>query len=69
MNIFKLFGLIIVLFILLIGIGLIFTNYFDNIPKNIRIVLGFLLVVYGSFRFVGIIIKQKKQSDENTSDE
>jgi Kef-type K+ transport system membrane component KefB len=69
MNIFKLFGLIIVLFILLIGIGLMFTNYFDNIPKNIRIVVGFLLVVYGSFRFVSIIIKQKKQSDEKTSDE
>jgi hypothetical protein len=69
MNIFKLFGLIIVLFILLIGIGLMFTNYFDNIPKNIRIVLGLLLVLYGSFRFVSIIIKQKKQSDEKTSDE
>jgi hypothetical protein len=67
MNIFKLFGLIIVLFILLIGIGLIFTNYFDNIPKNIRIVLGILLLVYGSFRLVNIIIKLKNQSDEDTS--
>jgi ascorbate-specific PTS system EIIC-type component UlaA len=69
MNIFKLFGLIIVVLILLTGIVLLFSSYFEYIPKNIRIVLGFLLISYGSFRLVNIIIKSKKQSDEDTSNE
>jgi hypothetical protein len=67
MNIFKLFGLIIVVLILLTGIILVFSSYFDYIPKNIKIVMGFLLISYGSFRLVNIIIKSKKQSDENTT--
>lgn len=67
MNIFKLFGLIIVVLILLTGLILIFSSYFDYVPKNIRIVMGFLLIAYGSFRLANIIIKQKKQSDEDTT--
>ena len=67
MNIFKLFGLIIVLLILLTGLVLIFSSYFDYVPKNIRIVMGFLIIAYGSFRLVNIIIKLKNQSDEDTS--
>jgi len=67
MNILKLFGLIIVLLILLTGLVLIFSSHFDYMPKNIRIVMGFLLIAYGSFRLVNMIIKLKNQSDEDTS--
>jgi hypothetical protein len=69
MNIYKLFGLIIVVFILLMGLFLIFSTYFDYMPKNIRIVLGLFLIVYGVFRFVNIIIGLKKQNNEDTTDE
>ncbi len=66
MNIYRLFGLIIVVLILLTGIFLIFSNYFNYIPKNIKIVLSFLIISYGSFRLVNIIHKQKESDEDAT---
>lgn len=62
--IYAAFGLIIVVFIVLLGISLLVFDYFDYIDKNIKIVIAFLITSYGLFRLVNIYYKNKKQSDE-----
>lgn len=64
-NFYWWFGLIIVSLILLLGILLIFSNYFVYVPINYRIIFGGLIISYGAFRLVGIILKSKKQDDED----
>jgi hypothetical protein len=64
-NFYKLFGIFIVVLILLMGLFLLFSPYFENISFNYRIIFAFLIISYGSFRLVGIILKSRQEKDEN----
>jgi hypothetical protein len=64
LNFYKLFGIIIVVLILLMGLFLLFSPYFENIPFNYRIIFALLIISYGSFRLIGIILKTKNDKDE-----
>ena len=67
-NFYRLFGLVIVILIILIGLFLLFAPYFEYIPFNYRIIFAFLIISYGSFRLVGIILKSKQEKNENEED-
>ncbi len=46
------------------GLFLLFSPYFENIPFNYRIIFALLIISYGSFRLIGIILKTKNDKDE-----
>jgi membrane protease YdiL (CAAX protease family) len=61
----RIFSFIVVGFFIILGLFLVFSDYFSYIPRNYRIIFAFLLVAYGSFRFVTILNKPKKETDED----
>ena len=54
------FGFIFVAFFIVLGILLIFTDYFSYIPKNIRIVFAAIIILYGAFRLLTLLYKAKQ---------
>jgi len=69
MNVTKLieyFGIAVAVAFIGMGLFLVTTNAFSNLPSNYKIVFSSLLIAYGGFRLISIIlnIKSKKQ-DEN----
>jgi hypothetical protein len=62
------FGLLIVILLIILGFYIIFSKYFEYIPSNFRFVMGFFIIAYGAFRLVNIIVKSKKNDDENDED-
>jgi hypothetical protein len=63
-----LFGVLVVILLITLGFVIIFSNYFEYIPSNFRFVIGFLIIAYGAFRLVNIIIKSKREIDEDDED-
>jgi hypothetical protein len=59
------FSVLIVSLIILLGIFLFISDFFKNVPTNIRIVIATFIISYGSFRLVMIFSKLKKRNDEN----
>ena len=49
-RIVAIFGIIIVVLFLILGVLLIFSEMFEYIPKNFRVIIGVLLILYGAFR-------------------
>ncbi len=43
---------------------LVFSNYFDYLPLNFRIIFAVLMVSYAAFRIVAIINNSKNQNHE-----
>ena len=62
------FSLLIIILILLLGLILVFSDFFKNVPTNIRIVIGAFIISYGGFRLVNIINKFKKSNNENENE-
>ena len=53
------------LFIFL-GFAIVFTNLFpDYIPSQFKIMMGIVFVLYGAFRIVTTIFKQRKREEES----
>jgi uncharacterized membrane protein len=61
----KYFSFFVIALFIILGLMLVFSNYFEYLPLNFRIIFAVLLVAYGSFRFVSIIFKPKDTDDEN----
>jgi len=60
------FGYVMVLFYLVLGLGFLLTNIFQEfIAGNWRIILGILLILYSIFRAFRIYKKVKEIKDEN----
>ena len=61
------FGYVMVLFYLVLGLGFLLTNIFQEfIPTgNLRTALGILLILYSIFRAFRIYKKVKEIKDEN----
>jgi len=59
------FGLFTVGVFIILGIVLLVTDYFDNIPFNYRIIFSILLISYGVFRFISILVKPKSYENED----
>ena len=68
-KIYKWFGIIVVALILILGLAVLFTKYFANIPVNIRIILAIFILSYGAYRLVNIWNKSKKRDHENDKDQ
>ncbi len=49
-KIITLFGIIIVILFIVLGILVIFSDMFYYIPKSYRIIIGVLLMLYGAYR-------------------
>jgi len=60
----RIFGFIFVAFFLVLGILLIFTDYFSYIPQNIRIVFAGILILYGAFRLLTLVNKYKQSEGD-----
>ena len=61
---YRIFGLIVVLLMIALGAYLLFGDYFDYIPWNMRIAFALLLLSVGAFRIVNIVLKYKREKDE-----
>lgn len=46
-----------------LGIVLLLTGFFPNIPKNIKFVFAFFFIAYGLFRFVRIWTKSNESNE------
>jgi hypothetical protein len=63
-NLYKYFSISIVVIFLMLGAVVIFTNYFDTMPKNFRYILGFFIIAYSLFRLINILGNSKKDEEE-----
>lgn len=63
-NISKLFGIIVVILILVLGIVVATSQYFEYIPKNYRLIFSFFIIAYAAFRLVTIYNKPKYNKNE-----
>jgi hypothetical protein len=59
------FSIFIVLLIISLGIILFVSDFFRNVPVNIRLIIATFIISYGGFRLVMIYVKSKKSDDEN----
>jgi hypothetical protein len=62
-KILKGFGIIVVVLIMVLGIIVATSAYFQGIPKNYRFVFSFFIISYAAFRLVTIF--NKSRDDEN----
>jgi hypothetical protein len=62
---YQIFGLLVVILLVILGIYVLFSKQFEYIPSNFRFVIGFFIIAYGAFRLVNIIVKSKRNDDEN----
>ncbi len=53
------FGILIVALFYVLGIFVIFSHMFAYIPMNYRVIIGILLMLYGTFRLVLIYNKSR----------
>ena len=62
-------GLSIALAFIGMGIFIITTKMFDNLPMNYKVVFSSLLIAYGAFRLIAILLRIKdRRNDENSED-
>jgi len=72
MNITKIieyFGLAVALTFIGLGIFVISSNVFNNLPANYKIIFSSLLIAYGGFRLVAIILKIKSRKEYENDEE
>ena len=62
-KILKYFGIIVVILIMVLGIIVATSSYFQSIPKNYRFVFSFFIIAYAAFRLINIF--NKSRDDEN----
>jgi hypothetical protein len=60
------FGLFTMTVFIILGFLLLFSDYFTYIPKNYRIIFAAIIIAYGLFRFISIILKPKPSEDEDS---
>ena len=71
MNISKLleyFGLLVAGAFIGMGIFVLATNTFDNLPTNYKLIFASLLIAYGGFRLVSIFIKMRTRKNYEDED-
>jgi uncharacterized membrane protein len=61
---YQIFGLIVVLLMIVLGLFLVFSDYFDYLGWNVRIAFALLMFSVGGFRIVNIVLKFKRQKEE-----
>jgi len=59
------FGILVVICLLVLGLSILFSSYFQYIPSNFRFMIGFFIIAYGAFRLVNTIIKYKNERNED----
>lgn len=63
-KILKIFGIIVVILILVLGIIVASSRYFQDIPKNYRFVFSFFIISYAIFRLVNIFNNSRDNENE-----
>lgn len=61
-KIINIFTLMIAITFLCLGIYLISFDAFGNIPQNYKLIFGSIIIAYGAFRAVMVILKMKEQA-------
>jgi uncharacterized membrane protein HdeD (DUF308 family) len=59
------FGVLVVICLLILGVMILFSSYFQYIPSNFRFIIGFFIIAYGAFRIVNIVVKSKQKKYED----
>jgi hypothetical protein len=62
-DIMNIFGLFMALIYVGLGLYLLFTPYFPDIPKTVRMTFCIFFIMYGIFRFVRVYLKYKNDRD------
>lgn len=66
MKFLDIFGYIVSIIVLLVGVGIIFGLLLsENVPSNYRTLLGVVFILYGTYRFITLRIKQKRDFSDN----
>jgi len=68
-TIFEYFGIAIAVAFIGMGIYLIATDAFSNLPSNYKIVFSSLLIAYGGFRLVSILLNIKNRRNYENDEE
>jgi hypothetical protein len=61
---YRIFGLIVVLLMIVLGLFLLLSDYFNYLPWNTRIAFALFMLSLGAFRIVNMALKYKRQKDE-----
>jgi len=66
-KILEYFGVAVAIAFIGMGLFLISTNAFSNLPANYKIIFSSLLIAYGGFRLISILlnIKNRKMYENN----
>jgi ABC-type multidrug transport system permease subunit len=56
----NIFSYLVVAMFFILGVFIIFSDYYSNLPKNYRIIFAILIISYGMFRLITIINKNKE---------
>ena len=67
-KIVDLFTLLIAVTFVGLGVYVLFTGTFNNIPKNYKLIFGSILIAYGGFRAVTIAFKMKYKNESSDDD-
>lgn len=62
-------GLTIALAFIGMGIFVITTKIFDNLPTNYKVVFSSLLIAYGTFRLISILLRIKDRRNYENDEE
>ena len=65
---YRIFGLIVVLLMIVLGLFLLLSDYFNYLPWNTRIAFALFMLSMGAFRIVNMAVKYKRQKDEEKND-
>ena len=66
---YRIFGLIVVLLMIILGLFLLFSDYFDYLQWNLRIAFALFLIALGTFRIVNMLLKLKRQKEKEEDEE
>ncbi|MBN1415322.1 MAG: hypothetical protein JW973_09495 [Bacteroidales bacterium] len=65
---YRIFGLIVVLLMIVLGLFLLFSDYFGYLQWNIRIAFALFLIALGTYRIVSMLVRLKRQKEENEAE-
>jgi len=63
-DVMSIFGIIVAALFIILGLYLIFSSGFNNIPKETRTILGVVVMIYGVFRSVTIFQNRNKNEED-----
>ena len=68
-KIYAYFGIVVATIFIGMGISLIYTNIFNNIPSNYRVIFATVFIIYGIFRLAMMILKIRNEHNYDNDED